>query len=215
MKKIVAENISFLLPYFLILSSSLSWLLLYPKDIIHLSITSHYNSFFDFFFKYETFLGDGFFAIALVILFLFIRYGYSFVLLLSYSVSSIITQILKRTIFDDALRPSKHFEGTNSLRMIEGLDYNIYNSFPSGHATTSFAIFICLAFFSKNNYFKFLFFLIACITAFSRVYLSQHFLNDIVAGSAIGVITSLFVFAFYKQNIESKFPLFEKNIFNR
>jgi membrane-associated phospholipid phosphatase len=36
--------------------------------------------------------------------------------------------------------------------------------------------------------------LIAIITAYSRIYLSQHFLQDVVAGSLLGVITSSVIY---------------------
>ncbi len=61
------------------------------------------------------------------------------------------------------------------------------NSFPSGHTITAFAIFIILALIVKKNYLKVFFTTIAILAGFSRVYLSQHFLEDIFSGALIGI----------------------------
>jgi len=87
---------------------------------------------------------------------------------------------------------------------VDGLDLHIHNSFPSGHATQAFAIFMCLVYVVKNPYLKFGIFSIALLTAVSRVYISQHWLADITAGSFIGTLFSIiyyFVFIF-----KNKFP---------
>ena len=65
------------------------------------------------------------------------------------------------------------------------------NSFPSGHTITAFAIFIILAMVVKKQYLKVLFTLTAILAGFSRVYLSQHFLEDIFLGALIGVAIAL------------------------
>jgi membrane-associated phospholipid phosphatase len=44
---------------------------------------------------------------------------------------------------------------------------------------------------------------LACLTAFSRVYLSQHFIMDIYAGSIIGTLTAIgFYYLFYSRERE-------------
>ena len=43
---------------------------------------------------------------------------------------------------------------------------------------------------------KLVLFIIACLTAYSRVYLGEHFLSDILAGSALGVLTSVILYNF-------------------
>lgn len=75
------------------------------------------------------------------------------------------------------------------------------NSFPSGHATSAFAVFTCLALLTKNSYLKIIFFIIAVIAAFSRTYLSQHWLVDVTIGSLIGTIAAtLFYFIIIQTN---------------
>lgn len=60
------------------------------------------------------------------------------------------------------------------------------NSFPSGHSVTSFALAYVLSRTYPNA--SPLFYALATIVALSRVYLASHFLSDVVAGAAIGLL---------------------------
>ena len=103
-------------------------------------------------------------------------------------------QILKRIFFTEALRPVKLLDGVYDLYLIEGVKMRYYLSFPSGHAATAFGLFLCFAIIVKSNLIKFICFLLAAMTAFSRIYLSQHFLEDVYFGSLIGVTFALFFY---------------------
>ena len=67
-------------------------------------------------------------------------------------------------------------------------------SFPSGHSVTAFA----LAYVLSRTYPKgsFAFYLLASMVAFSRVYLASHFLSDVVAGAAAGLLAGWMVCRF-------------------
>lgn len=59
-------------------------------------------------------------------------------------------------------------------------------SFPSGHTTSSFAAFgVCL--FSKARYWC-LALILACLIAFSRLYLHVHYPSDILGGILLGLL---------------------------
>ncbi|MBU3941400.1 MAG: phosphatase PAP2 family protein, partial [Nanoarchaeota archaeon] len=64
-------------------------------------------------------------------------------------------------------------------------------SFPSSHAAVAFAALPIL----NKTYpkLKLLWILSACFVAFSRIYIGVHYLSDVVAGSLIGYLTSLFI----------------------
>jgi membrane-associated phospholipid phosphatase len=201
---ILRFNFYFLLPYlaFLVLGAFL--LLLDSKVDIHLIFNSFHSSFFDSFFSYITYLGDGVTALLVTIMLLAVKYRYVLIVGLSNIIASIVTQTLKQTIFSEALRPKKYFEGLHDLYFVPGVKNFLYYSFPSGHTTCAFALYFSLCLIVKSNTLKFLFFIIALLVAYSRVYLSQHFFEDIYAGSLIGVIVTLIVFRVVQKNDSEK-----------
>ena len=192
LKSLVVKNLAFFLPYLVLVALCIVTLLRFTKSQIHIFTNQHYNSFFDFLFKYISYLGDiGVFALFVVIILLFISYRKSVLFACATVLSGIFVQLLKHFLFSDCSRPLKYFAGLYNLRLVEGVTVHSSYSFPSGHSTTAFSIFLVLAMFTRNNYLKFVCFVFASLTAFSRVYLSQHFLSDIVAGSFIGVVFAL------------------------
>jgi membrane-associated phospholipid phosphatase len=62
-------------------------------------------------------------------------------------------------------------------------------SFPSGHATASFACAAVLAFWAPRG--APAFFLLAAAIAWSRVYVGVHYPLDVVGGAALGVAIAL------------------------
>ncbi len=175
-------------------------LLMYNKSEIHLFINQYHSLSFDIFFKYITDLGDGLFSIAIAIIFLFVRYRYSIIIFSSYAISGFLVQLLKKTIFADVSRPSRYFNGIAEIHLVEGVKMLGKYSFPSGHSASAFALFFCLSMFNKNSYLKLVFFILALIVAFSRVYLSQHFLIDIVVGSIFGVGISWLIYWYISKS---------------
>jgi len=108
--------------------------------------------------------------------------------------TTIVVQSFKNIIFSNIVRPAKLFSGIYDLHLVQGVEMHHYGSFPSGHTASAFGIFFMATLIEKNNRLKFLFFVIALITAYSRVYLSQHFLLDIYFGSLISIIFTFFMF---------------------
>jgi membrane-associated phospholipid phosphatase len=196
MKKTLLQNSAFLIPYLLFLVIAGSFLLSHTKGEAHLIINQYRSEFCDYFFSIATYIGDGYTVAAIVLLLCFVKYRYAFLIALSNISSSVITQTLKHTVFSDQVRPKKYFEGIAELKLIPWVENYSYNSFPSGHTTVAFTTFFCLALLLENKWLKSLMFFMALTIGFSRVYLSQHFLNDVVAGSVIGVVTSLLTYQY-------------------
>ena len=67
------------------------------------------------------------------------------------------------------------FRGKHVLHLVEGIDLHSVNSFPSGHSASAFALFLCLTIIIKNKALQPIFFTIACLVAYSRVYLRNTF----------------------------------------
>lgn len=64
-------------------------------------------------------------------------------------------------------------------------------SFPSGHATSMFAI--ATVFFMYDWRFGLLLYAIALLTVVSRVIAGVHFPSDIIAGALIGIVSGIFI----------------------
>ncbi len=179
------------------------------KNELHVQINQMVgNPLLDQFFFYITYIGDGVLGALFVLIALLINVRLGFYVAISLILSAITTNFLKYQVFEGHVRP--YFIYQYQLRYepktVEGVELMILKSFPSGHATQSFAIFFAFALASVKQYYKLLFFTIALLGAFSRVYLSQHWLQDITAGSVIGVFYTLVAyFAFYEHSVFQKF----------
>ncbi|HEX8514726.1 MAG TPA: phosphatase PAP2 family protein [Bacteroidia bacterium] len=191
MKPLFRNNLPLFLPYLIFLSAGALLLLLNDKTATHLEFNRHHNHFFDLFFFYGTHLGDGYTATIAFIILLTVKFRYALFLGLSNLVSGIITQALKHTLFADVVRPKKFFEGLHELYLVPGVDNHLYNSFPSGHSTSAFAIYFAIGMIVENKSLKFVCFALALLAGYSRIYLSQHFFQDVYAGSLIGVTTTV------------------------
>lgn len=201
MKAFFKNNFLFLFPYFIFLLAGAVLIALNSKAEKHLEFNTFHTSFFDTFFYYFTFLGDGVIAVLVVILLLTIKYRYALIVGVSNVISALITQFLKHYVFDDIVRPKKFFEGVHDLYFVPGVDNYLYNSFPSGHSTCAFSLYFALSLIVKNTTLKLVFFVIALLVGYSRIYLSQHFFEDVYAGSFIGVsITALMYYFINKMN---------------
>lgn len=194
MRTLFKSNLPFFFPYLVFIVFGGFVLAIESKDNLHLTFNSFHNSFFDTFFFYVTYLGDGTMALLVVIMLLAVKYRYALIVGLSNIIASVITQILKQKVFSEALRPKKYFEGLHDLYFVPGVENHLYYSFPSGHTTCAFALFLSLSLIVKNKTFKLLFFVLALLVGYSRIYLSQHFFDDVYVGSLIGVGVTVLVY---------------------
>jgi len=210
-KVLFKKNLSFLLPYFLFLLIGAVIIFVNSKAETHLAFNSFHNSFLDVINTYTTYLGDGVTAALLILMMLGVKYRYFVILGVSNVVSALIAQVLKHFVFNDIVRPKKFFEGIQDLYFVPGIENHMFNSFPSGHTTCAFSLYFSFALLVEKKMYKFLFLLLGFFTAYSRIYLSQHFFEDVYAGSIIGVTTSFFVFYFVQRKER---PLLENSLVN-
>lgn len=215
MKTFIKNNWPYFFLYIVVITISAYYLLQFDKVYIHLKINKLVgNPAIDAFFKYFTHVGDGVFAIVLCIIILIFNIRKGIFVLATYILSGITTSVLKNYCYDSN-RPHfvfGYFLPNTKVNYVEGVDMMGLNSFPSGHATSAFAVFTCMALASNNKYLKIILFLLAFLSAFSRTYLSQHWLVDITIGSLIGTLFSLALyFGFYQSN---KLQNLNKPLFN-
>lgn len=72
-----------------------------------------------------------------------------------------------------------------------------WTSFPSGHAVTAFSLAFALSILLPRG--RFLFFAAALATAASRVFLTSHFISDVIFGACVGVACVYFLRAFFES----------------
>ncbi len=167
--------------------------LIFTRVEIHIFMNGYHTLFLDNVMKIWTYFGDGLLLIIFMVILLFISFRSFFTLLAAYLISGIDTQLLKRLFFPDMARPVKYFK-------LHDIDYQLYllpdvhqhgwHSFPSGHTAAAFAVFFGLALMIRSKWIQVLCFILALGVAVSRIYLSQHFLMDVVAGSVLGVLSA-------------------------
>jgi membrane-associated phospholipid phosphatase len=106
-------------------------------------------------------------------------YGFIF---LGVGVPSLVSTLVKRALGRG--RPD-HFDEFGLLHFQPNwLDWS-FQSFPSGHATTAFALAAVLAFMAPR--WTVLWALFAVMVAVSRVVLGMHYPSDVIAGAILGV----------------------------
>ena len=148
----------FFIGYFFFLISIAGILFFFDKKESSYWINQHGQENFDTFFKFITYLGDGWFAVVVILFLLLLspKIKFGFYGIVAVVFTALITQFSKRVLFADSLRPSIEYyrEFKAGLwRQIDGVELLGNNSFPSGHATSAFSVFLIVAvsFLKKNK----------------------------------------------------------------
>lgn len=189
------KNRFFFLPYALALVAVGILQLLSTQEQLMQWVNVRNSPVADLFFTYATYMGDGAFFVIICLIVLVYNVRLGAMTFASFVVSSLTSIFLKQVAFPTSLRPLKFFEhSTFEYHIIKGLDIYSYNSFPSGHSTSAFAVFSMLAFIDDRKQRGWFFILLAVLTAYSRVYLFQHFVEDVYVGSLVGTTSSILVY---------------------
>ena len=208
--KLLNENRIFLFPYFIIFSLFTLFYLINPKGNEIILVNHYHNNTLDFIFKMLSNSAEGYIYLIVLLILAVFRLKFLILGLLTFLIAGGVTQLLKRIY--DYPRPKIFFgnEIINNLNLVEGVKLNSLHSFPSGHSTAAFSMMFFLALIVQNKTLKFCFFALATLMAFSRIYLVQHFVSDVVAGSFIGIFTTLLIYTYF--NLDTKIT--QSNWFN-
>ncbi len=169
--------------YALLILLLLSLLITKGNDV--LLINGNHNDFTDIFFSFITNLGDGIIFLPIILGLLFIRFYYSLVGIAIWVSHGMFCALAKRVLFASAKRP-KAILDNSLLYFVPNVDVHSAYSFPSGHTATIFGLAVFLSLLIKNRVVSILLLTIAVLVGYSRIYLLQHFLMDVVAGAFIG-----------------------------
>ena len=206
--QLTIRNNHFIIPVIAFFVCSSILYLYFGNSFIHLQINNNINGYYaDVFFSGITELGNGIVVFILLPIVIFFDINLAIRLISAFILSTLVVWLCKFVLFPDALRPIAFIKDAHDhLRLIPWVKIHRQGTFPSGHSTTIFTIFCCFAFAAKSKGTKTVLFLIALVIAFSRVYLSQHFLQDVAAGALNGTMCTLVVFAW-----QSKYSFYWKS----
>lgn len=181
------------------------------KLLTHMALNAWHTPGLDRFFAMFTHLADGLVPTGLSFLLLFTRGWRAFLMMgLTCGLSAIIAQTLKRGPFAHLDRPKMFRSELHGLDWVEGIDLHAHNSFPSGHTTAAFGMCLALAVVLARPRLAVPFALLAALLGYARIYLSQHFLQDVAMGSAVGTLTGAGIFWLVYLGPWSKQPWMEK-----
>lgn len=172
----------------------LTWSFLTGKDELFLLLNNDSGKAADYFFYVMTYGGDGiaWLAVLLVVVFLLKRKDVLPLLISSVVVSTVLVQGIKNLILPGQPRPTKEITDSSLVHVVSGVDIHSIGSFPSGHTTTSFCVYLIFCLLLRGNWWVVVGFIYALLVGYSRVYLAQHFPID-VAGGMIAAIISVYL----------------------
>lgn len=205
----------FFIPYLAVLCACLVIKLLYSKEQIYFAVNGIYNNTADFLAPYITDIGDGLTIIFLSAILLLFSYRSAFLLASSYLATSIVAQAIKYCVYSP--RPRVYFEDQiDKLRFVKDV-YVVggIQSFPSGHTVTAFSAGVVLTYLIRNKLWGLALLLLAMLVGYSRMYLSQHFFEDVTAGSVIGVFVTVAWLSFIDSKKFIKSPRWHRGIIKR
>lgn len=206
------------LAYLALLTVVIGLQYVYPKTELHLMLNAYHNSLEDTFFKYYSQLAEWPLYVLALLPLMWKKIGMTVFFALSEASGGAVLQILKHTFsFDRPVSVFEHYQPM-ALQLVQGVNMHSSNSFPSGHASTFFMFFTCCALLLAYHYHvkakeikhrnwllinlvMTVMLVLAALGAYSRVYLSQHFLLDVCVGSMIGFVTPCIVFYFGRNRL--------------
>jgi membrane-associated phospholipid phosphatase len=140
--------------------------------------------------------------IAAIVVLLFRRHFFP-LLLAAFTISTLLAQGIKNVLPEQA-RPSKAITDASLYHSVKGMVLHTVNSFPSGHTTAAFTLFLIACLFIHKKWIIPVGFAYALTVGYSRVYLAQHFPKDVAGGMLVAVISVCFAVVI-QQLIVNKF----------
>lgn len=197
----------------------------------HLMINSFHEDWADVVLRYLTYVGGGlpcYFALG----FMIFRFRSGLYILLTQGLAALITQPLKygigrarpltmwtewsRSEFASDTTLFDYFNAymTQWIERADAIGFSIpggYNSFPSGHTSAVFAFMASLAAILPPKYktWQIAFLLIGVSVAYSRIYLSCHFLEDTLSGALIGAVSAMIMYVIMYRSEWGDKPLYK------
>ena len=200
---IIRENANFIFLYLIVSFFFLILLGAYGNSVLFLFVNENHSEFGDFLFFCITNLGDGIIAFLLILSLLRVSYRDAITFLIITLLITLIVGLSKYYFFTELARPVFYFRNTKLLHLVSGYHPSNMGTFPSGHTATIFSVCLYLSIYSKSKVVKMLLFIIALSVGYSRVYLSEHFPADVVAGAFVGISVTLLCYCYSRLFMNS------------
>jgi membrane-associated phospholipid phosphatase len=203
LRQIIKDNRLFLGLFSLFLIAGIFPLMIFEKGDVLLWVNQFNSSFWDIFFSVITRFAEVPAFVMVFLVFFILKKRMEAGLVGVLGVLVLLTAFLLKSLFRHP-RPKTFFEDNNLLDQIyfvEGVYINSGDTaFPSGHTMGAFALFGIISFLTPNkSWMPVLFFTLALLVGFSRIYLVQHFFEDVYSGAIVGVLLSLLAVWLFKK----------------
>ncbi len=157
----------------------------------------------DIFFSNFTKLAEVFPWLVALIFVLIYRKEFLVFLVCVFLISTILSQGIKNILPIQA-RPTKAIINLSQVHTVQGVQLHSVFSFPSGHTTTAFTIFLFFVLVFNKKWIVYAGFFYALLIGYSRIYLAQHFPVDIAGGMVCAIITlyvSIFILKKFSKGL--------------
>lgn len=182
---------------FLLLGSL--FLLLYPAETATVFANQHHHPALDIFFRYYTQVAE-WPVIVLALLLALLKHPITgFWVGITYGIEALMVNGLKQ-LFQEP-RPRVQL-GIHNMHQVDGVAILSGLSFPSGHTAAAFIGFGLISFMHPSKWIQVACAFGAILVGYSRMYLGQHYLRDVLGGEAI----ALLLLALYALNYHRLHP---------
>lgn len=134
-----------------------------------------------------------------VILFWFTRIRENRVMIMSAGIAFILAEVVGKLCGLFYFNAQPFAELSNVTKLIEK---SVGNSFPSDHTILFFTF--CFSFFLFHKRFRYLWMLLACMVAISRILVGVHYPLDVFVGACIGMLMAFVCYYFIPNNVYCK-----------
>lgn len=197
----IRPNKAYFIGYTIFLLILLSLHLSFHRDILLEWFNSNRNAILNHLFIYASKIAEEEGIIITFVVLLFVRYSLFIMTILSVSVATLLANLIKT--LTNLPRPLHVYEHINNftINFVQGVEVHRFMSFPSGHTAAAFAMLFFFLFLSKNTFHRLGILTLSILVGISRVYLFQHFTQDILFASILGLFVALtFAFIFIHFN---------------
>ena len=194
-KDVLKQIRTFFIPYLALIIVCLLIKLLFTREEIYFAVNGQHFAWADAIAPYITDLGDGWTIIGLSVLLLLFSYRDAFLMITTWAITSLSAQIIKH-IFNRP-RPTLYFQTQLSrIHLVKGVFMLKYDSFPSGHTVNAFSAALVITYLINDKRWGLLSLITAMAVGYSRMYMSEHFFEDVTAGSVLGVVLTIIWLAY-------------------